>query len=168
MKYKITNSNGEVVEIHASLSIARARKTELHNQDGASYSIQPEEYGEQLELPLGITADSLRRDPRFEMVKRSYRSGYVPKDSPGVVIPYEGRYGKGYIIKLPRWDSNRYCTYEYYIERASLDERRCARQVRRGSRYYCTAAPAIMHIGSRACTDEKPCYREESRGVDND
>ena len=29
---------------------------------------------------------------------------------------YNGKFGKGYVIYLPRYDTNRYCYVEYWIE----------------------------------------------------
>ena len=44
------------------------------------------------------------------------RRGYVSRRTEGKVEQYEGRFGKGYIIVLPRWDTTQYVTLKYYIE----------------------------------------------------
>lgn len=46
------------------------------------------------------------------------RRGYVSRRTEGKVERYEGRFGKGYIISLPRWDTTQYVTIKYYIEEA--------------------------------------------------
>lgn len=46
------------------------------------------------------------------------RRGYVSRKSEGKVEPYEGRFGKGYIIVRPRIDTTQYVYVEYYIEEA--------------------------------------------------
>jgi hypothetical protein len=44
------------------------------------------------------------------------REGYMSRQKPqGVIVHYNGRYGCGYIHMMPRWDTSRYMTYEYYI-----------------------------------------------------
>lgn len=43
------------------------------------------------------------------------RRGYVSRKKTGEVELYKGRYGTGYIIKRPRWDSTNYVYYDYYI-----------------------------------------------------
>ena len=42
--------------------------------------------------------------------------GYVSRKSEGIVSEYEGKFGKGYIIDLPNWDSTRYAYRSYWIE----------------------------------------------------
>ena len=45
--------------------------------------------------------------------------GYVsrrthPADYP--VESYSGRFGEGYVVRSPRWDTSRYCNVTYYIK----------------------------------------------------
>lgn len=47
---------------------------------------------------------------------KASRRGYISRKSSGKVETYEGRFGKGYIIVRPRWDTTQYVTIEYYIE----------------------------------------------------
>lgn len=43
--------------------------------------------------------------------------GYVSrKKLDGIKKPYSGKFGKGYVIIKPRFDSTQYCYVEYYIE----------------------------------------------------
>lgn len=32
-------------------------------------------------------------------------------------VPYTGKYGTGYTVKVPNWDSTQYCTIIYYIRK---------------------------------------------------
>lgn len=32
-------------------------------------------------------------------------------------VPYDGKFGKGFTVYLPRWDSSWYCYVEYWIEK---------------------------------------------------
>lgn len=43
--------------------------------------------------------------------------GYISRKSEGVIEPYSGRYGDGYILRIPRFDTNRYHYVSYYIRR---------------------------------------------------
>lgn len=43
--------------------------------------------------------------------------GYVSrKCHDGIKKPYDGKFGRGYIIVRPRWDTTRYCYVSYYVE----------------------------------------------------
>lgn len=44
------------------------------------------------------------------------RRGYVSRSSSGKVEEYNGRFGKGYIIVRPRWDTTQYVYIEYYVD----------------------------------------------------
>ena len=43
------------------------------------------------------------------------RRGYISRKSAGKVETYKGRFGEGYIILRPRFDSTNYIYVEYYI-----------------------------------------------------
>lgn len=43
-------------------------------------------------------------------------SGYISRKCKGIVSQYEGKFGKGYTIDRPNWDSSRYSYREYWIE----------------------------------------------------
>ena len=43
------------------------------------------------------------------------RRGYVSRKSLGQVEQYNGRFGKGYVLLTPRWDTSTYCNVTYYI-----------------------------------------------------
>jgi hypothetical protein len=43
--------------------------------------------------------------------------GYLSRKNPeGIIEPYEGKYGKGFRVKKPRWDTTRFITVEYWIK----------------------------------------------------
>ncbi len=45
------------------------------------------------------------------------RRGYVSrKNIKGIAESYNGRFGKGYLVITPRWDTTQYVTVEYYVE----------------------------------------------------
>ena len=59
----------------------------------------------------------------LEMVKKgllkehhkSLHQGYVSRKKDGVILPYNGRFGEGYMLFSPNFDSSRFCFVTYYI-----------------------------------------------------
>lgn len=45
------------------------------------------------------------------------RRGYISRKSDGVVEEYTGKFGAGYVLLTPRWDTTTYCYVTYYIYR---------------------------------------------------
>lgn len=46
------------------------------------------------------------------------RMGYVSRKKPdGIVVPYNGRYGTGYVHLTPRFDTTRFCNVTYYVSK---------------------------------------------------
>lgn len=43
--------------------------------------------------------------------------GYVSRKTEGIVEKYEGKFGKGYALYTPNWDSTRYCYVTYFVEK---------------------------------------------------
>lgn len=41
--------------------------------------------------------------------------GYMSRKIDRVVTEYKGRFGKGYAVYTPRWDTTSYCTITYYV-----------------------------------------------------
>lgn len=47
---------------------------------------------------------------------RACTPGYISRQSNGPVITrYSGRFGEGYTVDFPRWDTTRYVWREYWI-----------------------------------------------------
>lgn len=42
--------------------------------------------------------------------------GYVSRKCEGIVKPYKGRFGEGYKILRPNWQSVRYSYVEYWVK----------------------------------------------------
>ena len=42
--------------------------------------------------------------------------GYVSRKIDGVIRPYRGKFGEGYAVLSPAWDSTTYCYITYYIK----------------------------------------------------
>ena len=47
----------------------------------------------------------------------SLTQGYVSRKKPeGVAVPYKGRFGVGYKVLTPSWQSTSYCYVTYYVK----------------------------------------------------
>lgn len=65
---------------------------------------------------------------RSELLAQGYKlhhfachRGYVSRKFPGgIVVPYQGWFGDGYKIYIPRYDSSQYCTVAYWIKEKEL------------------------------------------------
>ena len=56
----------------------------------------------------------------YTRAAKSLARGYVSRKIDVYSIqphPYEGKYGKGYMVHLPNHKSSRYCFVEYYVEK---------------------------------------------------
>ena len=59
-------------------------------------------------------------EKNYEYHHSALTRGYVSrKNLDGIVKPYKGRFGKGYVILTPRWDTTKYCNIYYYIEKSA-------------------------------------------------
>lgn len=55
----------------------------------------------------------------YQLVKTSSMQGYVSRKTDNddrTATPYKGKYGEGYTVGLPRWDTTRYCYVEYWVK----------------------------------------------------
>lgn len=73
-----------------------------------------------MELQTHTTLGTLLNDDRYYLHHTSYYKGYVSRkavydDLP--VHPYKGRFGTGYTVDLPSYESSQYCRRQYYILR---------------------------------------------------
>lgn len=58
-----------------------------------------------------------------EIMKAGYKQhhtasqrGYLSRKGGHEIIPYKGRFGEGYKVLSPRWDTTQYVTVTYYIK----------------------------------------------------
>ena len=52
---------------------------------------------------------------RLHELHTSWTRGYVSRKGRGIVRPYNGRYGVGYVLLTPSWQSTTYCHITYYV-----------------------------------------------------
>lgn len=59
------------------------------------------------------TIEEIRKTMKLHHI--GSRRGYESRKGEGHVEQYNGRFGEGYIIVTPRWDTTQYVNVEYYI-----------------------------------------------------
>lgn len=62
-----------------------------------------------------ITIKEIRAQYRAHHTSRARR--YISRKVEGVVEEYKGRFGIGYKVYAPAWDSTTYCFVTYYVKR---------------------------------------------------
>lgn len=65
-----------------------------------------------------MTRKEIEQSGEYKLHHSSKRLGYVSRkieDDDAIATPYSGKYGVGYVVDLPRWDTTRYVTREYWI-----------------------------------------------------
>lgn len=63
-----------------------------------------------------MTVEKIRNDKNYKYHHTGSRMGYESRKGNGHVEEYSGRFGTGYIIVAPRWDTSSYVNIEYYIQ----------------------------------------------------
>ena len=64
-----------------------------------------------------MTITELENNPAYREHHTASRRGYESRRGEGYIEPYMGRFGKGYIIVKPRYDTTKYVSITYYVER---------------------------------------------------
>ena len=64
-----------------------------------------------------MSIKELENSKEYYLHHTSSRRGYESRKTEGHVEEYNGRFGKGYIIVRPRYDTTQYVFYEYYIRK---------------------------------------------------
>lgn len=62
-----------------------------------------------------MTVQEIKNNSNYQFHHTASRRGYESRRGAGHVEAYEGRFGKGYIVVSPRWDTTQYVNIEYYI-----------------------------------------------------
>lgn len=67
---------------------------------------------------IHTTLGTLLKDDRYYLHHTSYAKGYVSRKAEYdslPAVPYKGRFGTGYTVDLPSYESTQYCRRQYYI-----------------------------------------------------
>ena len=64
-----------------------------------------------------MTIKELENSKEYYLHHTATRRGYESRKTDGIIKEYSGRFGNGYIIVRPRFDTTQYVTYEYYIRK---------------------------------------------------
>lgn len=64
-----------------------------------------------------MTIKELESNPNYKRHHTASRRGYESRKSSGHVEAYSGRFGRGYVVITPRYDTTRFVNVTYYIAR---------------------------------------------------
>lgn len=62
-----------------------------------------------------MTRTELENNKNYELHHIASRRGYVSRKSDGIVEHYTGKFGNGYVLVTPRFDTTQYVNVSYYI-----------------------------------------------------
>ena len=62
-----------------------------------------------------MTVNQLRNSSKYRYHHTASRRGYESRKGDGHVESYNGKFGRGYIVVSPRFDTTQYVAVEYYI-----------------------------------------------------
>ena len=63
--------------------------------------------------------ETLEAQGAVRRIHTSYHRSYVSRKIDGVVTPYSGMFGSGYVLMEPNWASTTYSFITYFIEEAT-------------------------------------------------
>lgn len=63
-----------------------------------------------------MTINELKNSPEYTEHHTASRRGYISRKSEGQIEAYNGRFGEGFIVVSPRWDTPQYVDITYYIK----------------------------------------------------
>lgn len=64
-----------------------------------------------------MTVHEIESNAAYYLHHTASRRGYVSRKSSGTVEPYSGKFGTGYVVISPRYDTTQYVNIAYYIAR---------------------------------------------------
>lgn len=163
--YILITADGEERGRFCLLSRAKSEKNRIHQEEGIDVTIETRQ-ATQLELPIGITLEAIQNDPNLTLHHKAMRRGYISRRTDHVIEPYRGKFGEGYVVSYPRFDSTQYVTIEYYV-RVPEVMGGCRSNVRRSTGWACTRGGEAVVIDSTRCQGTKPCF-EPRGGKEND
>lgn len=80
-------------------------------------------------MKMDMTPMTVESNPNLKLHHTASYRGYVSRKSDGEVYEYDGKFGKGFCIYKPRWDSSTYCYVEYWVETDEAKEQREAKEL---------------------------------------
>ena len=64
-----------------------------------------------------MNASELKTSNEYVLHHTSLCRGYVSRKTEGIVRAYKGRFGEGYTLEHPNWESNSYSFVSYYVKK---------------------------------------------------
>lgn len=65
-----------------------------------------------------MTIKELKNNKTYSEHHTSTMRGYVSRKTEGRIEPYKGRFGEGYKLLTPRFDTTTYCYVTYFVKEA--------------------------------------------------
>lgn len=62
-----------------------------------------------------MTIDEVENSSEYRLHHMATHQGYVSRKTQGTISYYNGRFGEGYKVCYPRWDTSYYMWVAYYI-----------------------------------------------------
>lgn len=63
-----------------------------------------------------MTAQELK-NLGYKALHTSWHRSYVSRKNPeGITVPYKGKFGKGFALLTPSWQSTQYCYVTYFVK----------------------------------------------------
>lgn len=69
-----------------------------------------------------LTVNEIKNNSNYRYHHTGSRRGYESRKGSGHVESYNGRFGKGYVVISPRWDTTQYVDVHYYIEKECMEK----------------------------------------------
>ena len=64
-----------------------------------------------------MTIKELQENPCYYEHHTASKRGYISRKIDGIIEPYTGKFGKGFVILQPRFDTTQYIYITYYIRK---------------------------------------------------
>lgn len=94
-------------------AIWQTTETTIEGMKMETYQAQKTEIEQ---LPTVDEIHAMKEEGKLKFHHKSYYRGYVSRKIEGIVERYNGKFGKGYVVRSPNVDSTTYSFITYYIE----------------------------------------------------
>ena len=68
------------------------------------------------ETARNVNLSEFMKNEKCKLLKKSVRRGYTTRKVKNIVYKYSGKYGNGYLVSYPNYDSTLYSIVEYWIQ----------------------------------------------------
>ena len=68
------------------------------------------------EIARNVNLAEFMKNEKCKLYKKSVRRGYTTRKVKNIVYRYSGKYGNGYLVSYPNYNSTLYSVVEYWIQ----------------------------------------------------